>query len=164
MPQVRTARRRLVRVARTYSTEAPGRTCQLRVPLPRDASAEPRRVIGILGEAPEVAPASTAARARDGWLDLWTACARNYRVRRVVVGGSVVTGRLMWEPETGPFSTNIIDLVILITGQCGSVPNSEKHTLSRVFVYEDDDSYAGSGPPGGRMDVWAPRDEQLICL
>ena len=32
MPQVRTARRRLVRVARTYSTEAPGRTCQLSRP------------------------------------------------------------------------------------------------------------------------------------
>eukprot|EP00964_Phaeocystis_antarctica_P128909 scaffold92731_cov66-Phaeocystis_antarctica.AAC.1 len=29
-PPVRTARRRLVRVARTYSTEAPGRTCKLR--------------------------------------------------------------------------------------------------------------------------------------
>jgi len=75
VPQVRTARRRLVRVARTYSTEAPGRTCQLRVPLPRDASAEPRRVVGILGEAPEVAPASTAVRAREAWVDLSTACA-----------------------------------------------------------------------------------------
>ena len=30
VPPVRTARRRLVRVARTYSTEAPGRTCQHR--------------------------------------------------------------------------------------------------------------------------------------
>ena len=30
VPLVRTARRRLVRVARTYSTEAPGRTCKLR--------------------------------------------------------------------------------------------------------------------------------------
>ena len=32
VPQVRTARRRLVRVAHTYSTEAPGRTCKLRLP------------------------------------------------------------------------------------------------------------------------------------
>jgi hypothetical protein len=50
----------------------------------------------------------------------------------------VATGRWMWGTETGPFSTNIIDLVILITGQ----------SLSRVFVYEDDNSYDKSGPPG----------------
>ena len=38
---------------------------QLRVPLPGDATAEPPRVVGILGEAPEVAPASKAVRARE---------------------------------------------------------------------------------------------------
>ena len=41
------------------------RVAQLRVPLPRDAAAEPGCVISILGEGPEVAPASKAARARD---------------------------------------------------------------------------------------------------
>ena len=41
------------------------RVAQLRVPLPRDASAQPGPVVSILGEAPEVAPASKAARAGD---------------------------------------------------------------------------------------------------
>ena len=37
--------------------------------------------------------------------------------------------------------------MILIKGQCGSGSNSEKHTLSRVFVYEDDGNHDKSGPP-----------------
>jgi hypothetical protein len=50
-------------------------------------------------------------------------------------------------------NNNIIDVVILITGQCGSVPNSKKHTLSLVCVYEDDDSYDKTGPPGSQTHV-----------
>ena len=41
------------------------RVAQLRVPLPGNAATEPGRVVSILGEGPEVAPASKAARARD---------------------------------------------------------------------------------------------------
>ena len=43
VPSVRTARRRLVRVARPYSTEAPGRTCQHSPALAHGGLHPPRR-------------------------------------------------------------------------------------------------------------------------
>ena len=52
VPQVRTLRRRLVRVARTYSTEAPGRTVSIGLapplaPAPRRAPARRRPWLGL---------------------------------------------------------------------------------------------------------------------
>ena len=58
---------------------------QLRVPLPCDATTEPRRVVGILGEAPEVAPASKAVRARE---------ALTYLCIDGVLAANVCTGRV----------------------------------------------------------------------
>ena len=57
---------------------------QLRVPLPGYATAEPSRVVGILGKAPEVAPASKAVRARDALVcPFYRRRARRYRMYRV---------------------------------------------------------------------------------